>query len=133
MSVATTSPLATNNHRLENLVVADGRLQHGVPVHQSLAAIDKPILKHAEESVPDRAGADRVEREARALPIAARSHLLELLNDAGLVLVLPLPDALDQSFAAQIVPAFFLFFQEPPLDDRLRGDAGVIVLLGQIG
>ena len=40
--------------------------------------------------------------------------------------LLPLPDALDELFAAEIVPAFLFFFQQPPLDDRLRGDAGMI-------
>ena len=43
-----------------------------------------------------------------------------------LVLVLPLPDALDELFAAEIVAGLLLFLEQPPLDHGLRGDAGVI-------
>ena len=59
-------------------------------------------------------------------PVAAAAHLLELAEDAGFVLVLPLPDALDQPLAAQVVPRLLFLLEQPPLDHRLRGDAGVI-------
>ena len=42
------------------------------------------------------------------------------------IVVLPLPDAFDQPLAAELVPAEFLLLQQPPLDDGLGGDAGVI-------
>ena len=67
-----------------------------------------------------------IEREPGPLPVAATAHLLQLADDAGFVVVLPLPDALDQPFAAQFVPAELLLAQQPPLDDRLGGDAGMI-------
>ena len=51
-------------HRLvENLVVADGRLQERVPVDQPFAAIDLAFLEQAEERLAHRPGADLVERE----------------------------------------------------------------------
>ena len=114
-------------HRLvKHLVVADGRLQEGVPVHQPLAAIDFALLEEREERLADRPGADLVEREAGPLPVAATAHLLQLADDPGLVGVLPLPDAIHQPLAAEFVPAELLLLQQPPLDHRLGGDAGVV-------
>ncbi len=50
----------------------------------------------------------------------------ELAQDPLLVFVFPGPDALDQCLAAQVVAGFLLLFEQPPLDDGLGGDAGVI-------
>ena len=111
---------------VEHFVVADGRLQERVPIHEPLAAIDFAVLEQLEERLADGPGTLVVEREPRPLPIAAAAHLLELAEDARFVLLLPLPDALDQPFAAQVVPRHLFFLEQPPLDDRLRGDAGVV-------
>ena len=111
---------------VEHLVVADRRLQERVPVDQPLAAIDQPLAEQVEERAAHRAGADVVQRESGPPPIAAAAHLLQLAQDAALVLFLPLPDPPDQLFAAQVVARQVLLFLQPPLDDRLRGDAGVV-------
>ena len=111
---------------VKHLVIADGRLQERVPIHQPFAAIDFAVLEQAEEPLADGPGTLVVEREAGSLPIAATAHLSKLAEDAGLVLVLPFPDALHQPFAAQVVAGFLFFFEQPPLDDGLRGDAGVV-------
>ena len=37
-----------------------------------------------------------------------------------------LPDAIDQALAPEVVPALALFLQQPPLHDRLSGDARVV-------
>ena len=44
---------------VEHLVVADGRLQERVPIHQPLAAIDFAFLEQREERLAHRPGADR--------------------------------------------------------------------------
>ncbi len=67
-----------------------------------------------------------VEGEAGATPIATEAHLAELLEDAGFVLVFPLPDALDELFAAELVAIEIFFFFEAAFDNGLRGDAGMI-------
>jgi hypothetical protein len=67
-----------------------------------------------------------IKRELRPRPIAATTHLLELRQDARFVLVLPLPDAINQSVAAQVVSCFLFLFEKPPLDHRLSGDTRVI-------
>ena len=61
-----------------------------------------------ESALPDGTGADGVEREPRAVPVAACAHLFELVDDAALVFVLPGPDPLDQPLAAQLVASSLL-------------------------
>src|SRR5687767_3969561 len=113
-------PEVTLHGLLEHLVVADGRLQVGVPVHQPLAAVDLAVLEQPEERLADRSRTSLVQRKTQPLPVAATAKLLELRNDAGLVLLLPLPDSLDQPLAAQIMPRLLLLFEQPPFDHRLR-------------
>ena len=119
-------PETARHGLVKDFVVADGRLQHGVPVHQPLAAIDQPVAEHFEERMPHRPGALRIEREAGPLPIAATAHFLELAEDPLFVVVLPLPDPGHEPFAAQLVPAELLLLQQTAFDHGLRGDAGVI-------
>ena len=109
-----------------DLVVGDGGAELGVPVDEAFAAEDLAGLEEAEEGLADSAGADVVEGEAGALPVARAAHELELLQDAGFVLVLPGPDALDEGLAADVVAGLLFFFEEPLLDDGLGGDAGVV-------
>ena len=111
---------------VEYLVVADRRLQERVPVDQPLAAVNQALAEQIEERAADRAGADVVQCEPRPPPIATAAHLLQLAQDAALVLDLPLPDPLDQFFAAQVVTRQILFVLQPPLDNRLRRDSGVV-------
>ena len=60
-----------------------------------------------------------------ALPVGRRAELALLERDAPAALGLPLPDALDELLAAEVVAAL-AFALELPLDDDLRRDAGVI-------
>src|SRR5262249_43056328 len=103
-----------------NLVVRHGGLELRVPVDQALAAIDQAVLKHVEKRLPDGTGADRVEREAGAGPVATAAELAELAEDALFVLFLPLPDTLDQLFAANIVAGLLLFLRDALFDHGLR-------------
>jgi len=114
-------------HRLmKDLVVADGRLKRRVPVDQPLTAVDQAFLEETEERVAHGPRADRIEREAGPLPVAATAHLLELAEDAGFVGLLPPPDPLDEPRAAQLVPRELLLDQQAALDDGLGGDARVV-------
>ena len=109
-----------------DLVVGHGGAELGVPVDQPLAAEDLAGLEQVEERPPDGARADRVEREPGAVPVARAAHEPELAQDALLVLVLPGPDPLDERRAAEVVAGLLLFLEQPLLDDRLGGDAGVV-------
>ena len=72
--IAEVPEVALRSVSLNDFVVADGRLQERVPIHQPLAAIDQAVLEQAEERLPHGARTDVVEREPRALPIAAAAH-----------------------------------------------------------
>ncbi len=111
---------------VEDLVVAHGRLQEGVPVHEPLAAADEALLEEPEEGLAHGSRAPLVEREAGAVPIAAGAEVAELPENPLLILLLPGPDPLDEFLAAEVVPRELFLLQEPPLDDRLRGDAGMV-------
>ena len=97
-----------------------------VPVDEPLAAVDQAVGEQLEERAADGERADVVEREPRPPPVAACPILLELVEDPLFVGVLPFPDAVDERLAADVVPRQPLFFEHPPFDDRLRGDAGVV-------
>ena len=109
-----------------HFIVGHSRLQMRVPVNQPFAAVDQPVPEHLEERPPDRFGADLIEGEPCPPPVATRPERFELTDDPLLVGVLPLPDPVDQRLAADVVPRQPFLFEHPPLDDRLRGDAGMI-------
>src|SRR5205814_5230648 len=109
-----------------DLVVGDGGPELRVPVDQALAAEDLAGLEQAEERLADGAGADRVEGEPGAVPVARAAHQAQLVEDAGLVFILPGPDAFDQRLATEVVARLPLLVADALLDDRLGGDAGVV-------
>jgi len=111
---------------VEDLVVADGRLQEGVPVDQPLAAADEATLEEPEEGLADRRGTLLVEREAGAAPVAARPEFTQLAEDAGFVLLFPLPDPLHELLPTEIVAGELLLLEQPPLHDGLGGDSRMV-------
>ena len=114
-------------HRLlVELVVGDRGLQRAVPVDESIAAEDQPVAEHREERLAHGARAHGVHREARAVPVARAAHALLLRDDALLALLLPFPDALHESLAADVVARLALDLLEALLDNGLRRDAGVV-------
>ena len=108
-----------------DLVVGERRLRDGVPVHEALAAVDEAVAEERAERVAHGRRAGLVHREARAVEVARAAHRLELPEDRGLVLVLPLLHLLDEPFARE-VGALLPLEKEALLDDRLRGDARVV-------
>ena len=114
-------------HRgLVEFIVGHCGLQVAVPVDQPVALEDEPVAEHLEERVAHGPCADRVHREALAIPVAATPHGLLLLDDPRLVLVLPSPDPFDERIAADVVAGLPLEVAEPRFDHRLGGDAGVV-------
>ena len=94
-------PEVTFGDFVEDLVVAHGRLQIRVPIHEPLATVDFVVGKQFEKRLTDRPGTLVVERKAGPLPIATAAKLLELAKDSLLVLGLPLPDAVHQALTTQ--------------------------------
>ena len=70
-------------------------------------------------------GQPLVHREALARPVGCRPEAPHLVGDRGTGRFLPLPDALDERLAAEIVTRLAGRFQLL-LDDDLRRDAGVV-------
>ena len=109
-----------------DFIIGDRGLQMTIPVDHSVSLEDQVVAEHAEESPSHRTGTDRVHGEALAIPVTGATHCDLLGNDAFLVLVLPLPDALDKALSAEVMAGFALQLEESLLNDRLSGDSGMV-------
>jgi hypothetical protein len=109
----------------QHLEVRERRLQHGVPVHEALAAVDEAFVVEPHEYLGHGARQPFVHREAVARPVDGRAEAAELLRDRVARALLPLPDALDEALPAERLPVRALALEQP-LDDHLRGDTCVI-------
>ena len=98
----------------------------GVPVYEALAAVDVAVLEHAEEGFAHGLRTHVVERETGPFPVAGGAHFSKLAEDAGLVLVFPLPDALHEFVAAEVVASLLFLGEDELFHHGLRADAGVI-------
>src|SRR5215510_16491479 len=83
-------------------------------------------MEHAEERPAHRAGADVVHGEALAIPVTRATHGLLLADDAFLILILPLPDALHQALASDIVARFTFELEQTFFDHGLGRNTGMI-------
>src|SRR5690348_3596726 len=116
-----------------HLEVGDRRAEHRIPVDEPLAAVDEAFLVPANEHFRDGARQLRVHGEVAAvlafgigeLPVGRSAQAAHLARDARARLLLPLPDALDEFLATEVVARLALGF-ELALDHDLRRDAGVV-------
>src|SRR6202000_429146 len=86
-----------------HLEVGDRRARPRVPVDHVVVAIDVALVVELLEDFVDGADVARVEGEALALVVAGGAEALVLLDDLGAVLLFPLPDALDEGLAAELL------------------------------
>ena len=110
----------------DDLLVAQGGEGDGAPVHHPLAAVDQALSVEIHKDLLHFAGIGLVHGEALARPVAGGAEFLQLPDDDAAVLFLPLPDLLEEGFAAEVVAGLFLLLAELALDDGLGGDAGVV-------
>ena len=96
-----------------------------VPVDQPLVAVDEPLAVERHKDLADRGGERRIEGEPLAAPIGGGAEAAELAGDRPARLLLPLPDPLDKTLAAEsaLVDAFL---GQLVGDDDLGGDAGMV-------
>ena len=99
--------------------------QRGAPVDDVRAAVDEALMVEADEGFAHGEGAGLVHGEVLAAPVDGDAEALHLLEDGSAVVTPPLPDALDEGLAAQLL-ARAAFLGELALDHHLRGDAGVV-------
>ena len=115
-----------------DLRIRDRRLRGRVPVHEARAAVDQPIAIEVDEDPNDRRREALVHREAVAPPIGSEAEALELRVDRAAVFFAPLPHALHERFAPEVI-AGQPFLREFAHDDRFRRDRGVILARDPIG
>ncbi len=109
----------------DHLEVGQRRVQHRVPVHETLAAIDQPVLVQAHEDFEHGRGEACVHREAVARPVDRVAEPAHLARDRVARFLFPLPHALDEFLAAEVVPRPAVG-GKLALDHHLRGDARVV-------
>ena len=112
-----------------DLGVGDRRQAVRAPVDDALAAIDQPLVIEIDKHLAHSLVTALVHREALALPVAGRAHLLELLNDAAAELAFPLPRALQKAVAADVILRDALSFH--CLDDLRLGSDRRMIRAGQ--
>ena len=110
---------------MDHFQVGDGGLAARAPIDDIGAAIDQPLFIEPDEGFAHGRGARAIHGEVFARPVDAGAQPPHLVEDGGAVMLLPLPDALDEGFAAQLLAGLVLF-GKLALDHQLGGDAGVI-------
>ncbi len=105
--------------------VADRRLAIRAPVHDVHTAIDQPLLIQPHKGLAHCPRQVLIHREVFARPIDARPQPLHLLLDRPAEMLFPLPHALLESLAADLLPALALALQLA-LDEHLRRDSRVV-------
>ena len=119
-------PEVTGLINVLDLRVGERRQAMRTPVDDAAALINEALVVQLAEGLAHGPGAALVHREAGAGPVAARAHLLLLLDDAVAVLFLPFPHALKELLTAKVVAGQALLGAQLLLHLDLGGDAGVV-------
>lgn len=108
-----------------DLDVRDGRETARTPVDDALGPVDQLVVVELLEDGLDGLGQTLVHGEALTRPGDTVTKALHLPGDLPAGLALPLPDAVDEGLAPQVVAGLALL-GELTLDNVLRGDTGVV-------
>ena len=108
-----------------DLQVGDGGVQLRIPVDQTIAAVDQPVLMQAYEYFLYRVGKALVHGKALPRPVRGGSQSAELAGNVAAGVLFPIPDFFYELSAAQVVAGQALFIQLS-LHHHLSGDAGMI-------
>ena len=109
-----------------HLQVRERGVTRRAPIDELGGAVDEALLVQAHEDLLHRERGAFIEREPLAAPIERRAERIVLLLNPLAVPALPLPDALHELLASEVVPALLLRLLELPLHHHLGGDAGVV-------
>src|SRR5437773_3120724 len=116
-----------------DLQVGDGGAQLRIPVDEPFAAVNQILLKKSDENFHDGPRHPGVHREIAGFlalgvgvgPVGGRAEAAHLARDGGAGFLLPLPHALDEFLAPEVVAGLALLL-ELALDPDLGGDAGLV-------
>ena len=94
-----------------NLDIAQCSVAVYTPVGDTGAFVNQALFKQRAENLANSLGATFVHSEALTLPVAGNAQMLQLVDNAVAVLLLPFPNAFQELFASQVITGFaFLFF-----------------------
>ena len=94
-----------------NLDIAQCGVAVYAPVGDTGAFVNQALFKQSAENLANSLGAAFIHSEALTLPVAGNAQMLQLVDNAVAVLLLPFPNAFQELFAAQVITGFaFLFF-----------------------
>src|SRR5262249_100196 len=88
----------------QNLQVRKYGLIIRAPVNDAVATINQPVFVETHEMLAYGARKILIHRKAIARPIDRRPLATQLVQNLAAILLLPLPNALDELFATEIVP-----------------------------
>mmetsp|Transcript_100323 Transcript_100323/g.281117 ORF Transcript_100323/g.281117 Transcript_100323/m.281117 type:complete len:311 (+) Transcript_100323:2082-3014(+) len=109
-----------------HLQVGEGRAHVRAPVHEAVVPVDEALVVETHEGLHNGLVQHGVHGEALSGPIWACGNTVHLVDDAVAVLVLPIPHALQELIAAEVVPRDVLLPVQQALHHALRCDAGVV-------
>ncbi len=110
---------------MDDFKIADGGLAARAPIDHVASAINQAFAIEAQKRFDHRAVERRFEGEIFARPIAGSAEADHLVFDYAAAFRFPLPDAPFEFLATQILAAEF-FLGKLALDNKLRGDSGVV-------
>ncbi len=111
---------------VDDLLVREGGAALGAPVDDAVALVDEAVVVEADEDLLHGVGEPLVEGEALAGPVAGGADGAQLPDDLAAILLLPLPDFVQELLATQVVAGQVLLLLEVCLHLRLGGNAGVV-------
>jgi len=100
-------------------------VQLGVPVDQTLAAVDQTVFVQANKGFFHGFGQAVIHGEAFAAPVYGRAKATDLTADVAAGLVFPFPDLVQELLAAQVMAVQTLCF-DLTLNQHLGGDTRVV-------
>ena len=90
---------------VNHLLVAQGGLGLGVPVHHAQATIDVALVIEVHEDLQHALAARLVHREGGAAPVTGGTQFAQLLQDDAAVLMRPVPSMLEELVAREVTLA----------------------------
>ena len=118
-------PQVTGLIHILHFRIGQSRNAVGAPVDDTAALVDEALFIQGHEHLPDGLGAALVHGESGPAPIAGSTQLLLLLHNAVAVLLLPVPDPIQELFPPKIVAGQALL-PELLLHLDLGGDARMV-------
>ncbi len=109
----------------QHFEIGQGRVQHRVPVDETLAPINQSFVVQLHEYLADSFGQTFVHRKTISTPVHGCAKATGLIGDLTAGFVFPGPDALDKFFTTKIVFRQAIVIQDS-LHDHLCGNASVV-------